>query len=598
MRRIELDSITIENFRSFRAPTTVEFIPQGGLKFLTGVNEVEPRLGANGAGKSSLWDALNWCLTGYSTRGLRAGDLTSWGAQKAKVIVCFSIEGESARVERSSNPNRITIENKPCSQADIDSLLGLDRARFAQAVLFGQKVRSFADLTVPERGAIFDAMLDLSVWQRASEFADRKYKTIDAALNKLLQEKAYQQGALDGLRNDESLRASAARWDAEQAESIEKALSELEALESTLVDAQKEHAERKATAAALPSTARLLDEQTALDRQAGSIEGEYRRLFEDLTAAQESHKFYERNLECPACKQKITQATKAQHLSHLTNHISSLSAAIKNNGLAARTLTVKQSEKRGELEKLQRTRDFQLERLTIAEEKVHSTRRAIDAAAAYIEQMGQKSNPFLAQVAAAEEQVRAAQAALLRVEEAIDAARGEATQADFWRGAYKRVRLFETNRVLLQLQIEVNNAAILLGLQNWRILLKTEVETKSLTIRSGIQIVIESPEASAPWEAWSGGEGQRLQLATTVGLANMIQRLAGVDYGFEVWDEPSAWLSPEGIDDLLSCLQHRAATTGKAIWLSDHRGLVFSGFTEIWQVRKTQEGSRVELLRD
>jgi len=598
MRRIELVSLTLRNFRSFRAATTVEFIPQGGLKFLTGKNEVEPRLGANGAGKSTLWDALTWCLYGFSTRGLRAGDLTSWGEQKAEVIACFLIDGESARIERSSNPNRITIETKPSNQADIDALLGLDRARFAQAVLFGQKVRSFADLTVPERGALFDSMLDLTVWSGASDFASKRAKDLSKSIASLDQQLAFQDGQIASLQSSEALVESSNRWEVEQEKRLDAAIRAVEAAENTLLVAGSKVRKQKAVVQELPDIDASRRRLSELERRSGVLEGEYQRIFGQLSAAQDSQKFYAANKVCPTCSQTITAATRDSHASHLRTEIANLSADLKKNGLAARSTTTERDAMQGDFDKLLRVRSFQQELYTVAEQEEHAARRALDAAFAYAESIGNAENPYKGQLEASAEQLQRAQEARAGVVAETAKHRSELAQAEFWTGAFKRVKLFETNRILLQLQIEVNNAAILLGLHGWRILLKTEVETKSATIKSGIQVVIESPSASAPWEAWSGGEGQRLQLAITVGLASMIQRLAGVDFGFEVWDEPSAWLSPEGIDDLLACLQHRAATTGKAIWLCDHRGLVFSGFTEIWQARKTTEGSRIELLRD
>ena len=168
---------------------------------------------------------------------------------------------------------------------------------------------------------------------------------------------------------------------------------------------------------------------------------------------------------------------------------------------------------------------------------------------------------------------------------------------DFWKAAFKRVRLFMVKRVLAQLEVETASAAIALGLIDWKISFSTELETKSGSVRPGIHITVKSPiSPTAPWEVWSGGEGQRVRLAVALGLASLIQRLAGVSIGFEVWDEPSAWLSQEGIEDLLTCLKHRVQITGKSVWLCDHRALSQGAFDEVWQVSKTREGSQIAMI--
>ena len=72
--------------------------------------------------------------------------------------------------------------------------------------------------------------------------------------------------------------------------------------------------------------------------------------------------------------------------------------------------------------------------------------------------------------------------------------------------------------------------------------------------------------------------------------------MAGVRFGFEVWDEPTAWLSSEGIEDLVECLAYRSSTTNKSVWLVDQRAHEVSSFTEIWRVTKTADGSKVSRI--
>ena len=76
----------------------------------------------------------------------------------------------------------------------------------------------------------------------------------------------------------------------------------------------------------------------------------------------------------------------------------------------------------------------------------------------------------------------------------------------------------------------------------------------------------------------------------------MIQRMSGVRYTFENWDEPSAWLSQEGIEDLLESLRERAVVAKKAIWIVDHRALGSGGFSQVWQAVKTDSGSSLRLV--
>jgi DNA repair exonuclease SbcCD ATPase subunit len=231
-----------------------------------------------------------------------------------------------------------------------------------------------------------------------------------------------------------------------------------------------------------------------------------------------------------------------------------------------------------------------------AEAAVTRQQRVIDQAVEAAEREASVTNPHTAQ----RESVRAQRSALQReigVQRLkLGGTKEQLASLDYWRQGFKRVRLFQTKQSLDLLRLEVANAAQSLGLLGWTIDFVTEVETKSGSMKQGVQIVVTSPQASGSWEVWSGGEGQRIRLAVAIGLASLIQRMAGVFYTFEIWDEPSAWLSPEGINDLLDCLAQRAQITGKTVWVVDHRALDVGMFSQVWQVTKTNTGSSVQRI--
>src|ERR1700676_2379299 len=91
----------------------------------------------------------------------------------------------------------------------------------------------------------------------------------------------------------------------------------------------------------------------------------------------------------------------------------------------------------------------------------------------------------------------------------------------------------------------------------------------------------------------SGGESQRARLAVSLGLANLIQRWAGVRWSLEVFDEPTAFLSEQGIEDLLEALASRARDQQRSIWVCDHRALASGSFDGVLQIEKDAGGSRV-----
>jgi energy-coupling factor transporter ATP-binding protein EcfA2 len=152
--------------------------------------------------------------------------------------------------------------------------------------------------------------------------------------------------------------------------------------------------------------------------------------------------------------------------------------------------------------------------------------------------------------------------------------------------------------VLRELEIATMSEVRSLGLVGWKIGFTGETETKSGSIKLGVRAVVESPEAKRDFDSWSPGEGQRIRVASSLGLASLIQRYSGVSYDIEVYDEPTAWLSDAGIEDLFECLRERAHSRGKSIWVCDPRaGVSHGAFDEVWVVVKDDAGSRIEIAR-
>lgn len=601
MRNVSLQRIVLENFRSFRTRTEIVLSPSEGLKFLSGDNLAEPRLGANGAGKSTLWDAVSYCLYGTSVKGLKASDLASWGQSSPYVETEWWIDEESVTIARRGSPNKLALlvegsAPEPIEQIDVDRIIGLSRLRFLQSVIFGQAVPLFIDLPGPSRGALLDEVLDLGLWLKAADLASKRHTELSRAVDKLNQEIAHATGKLEGLESLESLQALIDTWQDKQNHQVEQMIAAVEAEEAKLAPLSQKIVAAFAAVSALPSS-RELHHQIELQQGAkADREARYKTMFAELQSGQKQLAFYQKHKNCPECMQTITAAYARERIDRMSKLCADVQLQIKGNGAQTNGITETLERLRGEQEKLDRKRMFLSEQHTLAAAAFREQERVIDAAVRLVEHLIEATNPHADRYAAVE-------AERDRVGAQLGAARTQRRQTnatmmrmDFWKAAFKRVRLFMVKRVLAQLEVETSASAAALGLIGWKISFATELETKSGSLQQGIHVRVDSPEASAPWEAWSGGEGQRIRLAVALGLSSLIQRQAGIAISFEVWDEPSAWLSPEGIEDLLDCLQHRVELTHKSIWLCDHRGLQHSSFAEIWRVQKTDKGSTVAMI--
>jgi len=596
MRNIIFHSIVIDKFRSFRETTTFEMPMASGLIFLTGDNQVEPRLEANGAGKSTLWDALVYCLYGVSVKGMRASDLVSWGEKQPCVTTYWIIDDDELAIERSGSPNKLTINGEPAEQRDVDRLIGLPKDPFLHSVVFGQAVPLLIDLTSPERGALLDAVLDMGLWLKASERAGERSTELSREGEAIAREIAFCQGKLEGAETLAEIEAEIAAWQEGQNERVEAAIKEVEALEAGLSELKPLIAKTSAAVQALPPRVELDARVRSYQTAKAQKEAEYRTLFAAMQAADKRLQFYQHSRVCETCQQTINATFADGVIKQLHREKAQLERQIKTNGTETHAISAALEAMVAEHAKLARKREFLIAQQADAAAHYRAQEQIIEAAVRATNVMIDAPNPHVARYEQAKAEIAAVKARLRQAQRKRANVIFKQREMEFWKAAFKRVRLFMVKRILAQLEIETATAAAALGLVGWRLHYTTELETKSGSLRTGIHIRVASPASSAPWEAYSGGEAQRIRLASALGLASLIQRMAGVKIDFEVWDEPTQHLGGSGIDDLFECLRNRVISTKKAIWVCDHRSLQLNSFDRVYMVTKTESGSHIQLL--
>jgi DNA repair protein SbcC/Rad50 len=655
VRQISLTKLVLNNFRSF-SRETISFPQTIGLKLLTGKNTVSPKLGANAAGKSSLWDALCWLLYGSGVQGIKTSSIVSWGETQTEVVAEFMIANVLNSIRRTGPPSKIELNGKPATQEQIDELMGLSKFRFLNAVLFGQEVSFFPDLPVPERGLLLDEVLDLNIWQLATETASKKYIALENELKDKKVNISFLEGKLSSLPSDNQIIKQSSEWETEQKKKIdnlqrlsldwenkqELLIANLKEQESKWKQDLLNTAEEKAKAIEdldAESAPLVFETQyeiespfvaqiSILEQHLKTIEKTRDRQTEILHQAEHELKscitaegFWTTDV-CPTCLQPITE-DKKRHEILCVAQLKEAVEAKKNKANEAtkkanadiisiqqqlkdlRSQSIRDEEKKKSAQRELTRIQNQIKNLTI------ETRRLVDQMEGtnpYSTQLSElEPNPFITQVdnLIAEKNPFANKLTDLRkersklineyasIEQDYKQTERLMIATEYWKHGFKRIRLYFVHQVLAALQVEIGSALSALGLEGWSVGLDTEKLTKSETVRLGVQLIIKSPRSEAPWETFSGGEKQRLRLAITLGLASLIQRAAGVFYTFEVWDEPTRSLSGEGVEDLLESLRYRAESVKKQIWLVDHSTFTYGSFDEVWEVSKTGEGSKV-----
>lgn len=592
MKHLQLTRILLRRFRSYCQETVIDFDQDPGLHLIGGRNEVnfdEPD--GNGAGKSSIWHALCFACYGASVDGARASDLITRGCTSTDVEVHYLVDQESLRIRRTSPPNRLYLNGEQVEQEAVNEALGLSKVRFLNSVVFGQDVPTFLDLPLTARGDLLEDVLPLQCWLKAARLAETKSSDLERRLKDLNLDLAHCEGELRGLPDLGGLRENFRQWNevlerrkAELAFSYEEAKSTFSMFQSRKA-AQKTYLSR--TRSYEFSCQETRDRiQTLKSRLAVLREKEARLQEEDL--------FLTEQTVCPTCNQPISKdfsSARLEQVYHLCNVQLQRRADVQEQ---LREAEKHLKEQLLDLETV-RQQDTAHERETYKlDSEIRMAQRTLETLKGRRSDLDRKSNPYARTINQTRKRELEIKSQISSLKETLQGLEGEQTQLQFWKQAFKRVRLFCLTGVLEQLEMETDALIRAFGLLSCQIGFTTETETRSGTARLGVQAEIQSNGVSVPYTTYSPGERQRIRLCAALGLANLIQDWSGVSYGFEVWDEPSAWLSEVGIEHLLQCLRDRAQATGKSIFLCDHRGLTYSGFKEVWTVVNDQNGSHIE----
>lgn len=177
-------TLKLTGFLSYRDPAVLDF---SGF-------DLACISGMNGAGKSSLLDAITWVLFGQARKADDA--LIHAAADAAEVAFIFTYEGATYRVQRSMPRGKtkllefqmrdgetwraLTEKSLRETQARIETVLRLDYETFVNASFFLQgKADQFTQQRPGDRKRILSSILGLEAWDTYKERAAERRKTLE-----------------------------------------------------------------------------------------------------------------------------------------------------------------------------------------------------------------------------------------------------------------------------------------------------------------------------------------------------------------------------------------------------------------------------------
>lgn len=612
-------SITLNGFKCFTSSTTFHFPADPGLYFVTGRNEVEKELEANACGKSTLFcDAICWCLYGKTPRGVKAGDIVNWDSSSAWVDFSFQSRGVHYRVQRCQHPNSLTIavDHSPVAtitQEELEQRVGLDYSAFCNSIVFSQLTDTFFDLRPAEKSEVLESVLPLAVWEEAAKRAKQRADGLEKEMSAKLEMTAGLKGRLQAL-NELDLEDKIEEWEAVRSDEIAGIVEsfaeddeKLRELKSKGRVWQQKEAETKQS---------VLEVEALLVEAEAEYEGIYAEILKierNATAQSTEMGMLQKEIDrlrqlgpvCAMCKQKIghehRETEENKYQKRIKVLMEGLSAA-KNSRLEVDQQLKAVGSDVGEIKNVRMNlvsayndanrhlSEVKIRVSQLLEEKKCKELRIVNLEA--------RTNPFVEQKKKIEDDKRKLKSQIVQIKGQLTGLDTQLSSMQYWIQGFKEVKLMQISDILTQLELEVNNYLYQFGLHHWKIEFSVDSTTKAGKARKGFAVTIKPPnlESAVPWASYSGGETQRLRLAGALGMSDLILACFGLTPGLEVWDEPSTYLSQQGITNLMDVLKDRSITTGRQIFLIDHRNLDTGTFNGLYTVVRKENA--VEVLSE
>lgn len=320
-------------------------------------------IGENGAGKSTILDALCFVLFGKPFRKINKPQLCNSINEKNCVVeIEFSTNNKKYKIIRGIKPNIFEIHcdgvfiNQDSASKDYQDylekfILRMNYKTFCQIVILGSaSFTPFMQLTPADRRAVIEDLLDIQVFSVMSGIVKQKLQANKESIEKNKIEikskedsKVFVEKTLENLKdNNASKIKDIETLIAENKEAIEKHTADLETI-------TKEHDS-------------LLDETTAQFK----LKNKHKKLITlqsqistNLNRYEGEVKFLGENVTCPTCQQNLDETFKSNKICSHNEHIGKLKTGLADIAKQMSAVVDELNEIESKLQKASKLREKQ-----------------------------------------------------------------------------------------------------------------------------------------------------------------------------------------------------------------------------------------------
>lgn len=630
----------IQNFFRIKEEQTV-YLNNQGLVLVVGENSDSPTSSSNGAGKSTIFEALVWCLWGRTVRGYKGDQVINTEVGKECYVKQeFYCDNNPYTVVRyrkhkkfknelhlfSGDDNLSATTDTP-TQELIDELLGIDYDTFIRGPMMPQgSFKRFSEMTDAEAKKILDQTVKTDVFVKAQDIVKDQLRVINETIIRDTDELNSTYNFIEDIKEDiKELKEKEVGFSRSVNVKVANKTIKKNGLSVTLSGYEDQVVLIKDLNLLLKEAEKSLDEynDTIADLNLEGLEAEkeknkYQELNNKLVSLGTKVRIYKsdcdkiENLDsgakCGTCYQEITK-----------DHVDvCLSEAVDKFEVVEKAhiqMSKKASEQRSKYLKLKEEYDKKVETFyettdsmkadisEIKNEKSEQLRLAKDIKwyneqlleiKKEIEDIKNECSPYKIMISKKERKLIKEKKSLRKYIASIALSNSKKKYYDFWLDGFsnKGLKNLVLNSVTPFLNKKVAYYSKILTNNELDIVFETQKTLKSGDIRDSFSVSVSNKNGASDYLGNSGGEKSKADFAINFAMSDLVSARSQKAFPQRFFDEPFDGLDDLGLEAAVELLTKMAEEAG-SIFVITHNSELKSLFNNVITIRKKNGISRI-----
>lgn len=549
--------ISAKNFMSW---DTLEFDFETGVTLVTGENLDDNT--SEGAGKSSIPNALCWGLFGCVPKDINIDDVIKTG--KKSCIVTVQLDNGDM-ITRSRKPNQLFISDYDVTSVEqgkdlketqkmVEALIGMSFDTFCQSVYFAQNYSNkFITATQENKAKILSELQDLSVFDKASRQSKDKAKEAENSRLQFEIEKGYAYNALVNANSElKTFEGLSQTFDQDRLSQLDEIIGRSYSISLKVNELE---AEIKSTVNASSNLSGKLDEFDEIERHLIECRNK-------LYHIEQLKSYATNNTNCPTCGQDLP------HKEHIT--------IPDDTELKSKYEYLKSEKDRLNLEmaKLVNQKNYN----SLLQEKLQNLVEQKNNVAKEIERVEKLENPYLNKLEELSINRHKLRTKVEKLTENIELQNRLKNRYEFLKDGFKEIKSYVFQSLLAELNRNTNRyLSELFEVPAYITFDNISDEGDISKIKT--TVLLDGNERSLG--LLSGGQFRRVQLAVDFALSDIVAQRSKNPINIRILDEAFKDLSEPSMERIVNVLQKMKGST----ILIEHNSIIKNIVNRVYKVQ-------------